>query len=135
MSALTKEELAELDALESEVATRAAAEATEAKRQHLEALRSSKRLAAKHGAPGKDFVVFETTVGNIAIRRPVDVEVDVIDASSERVDVEKFAAAVTLEPPAAELQALMAKHPGVATLILAKSMDLLKLLRAEEAKK
>jgi hypothetical protein len=135
MRNLTKEELEEVAALEKEASERAAADAAAAKRQHLEALRLTKRLAPKYGEHGKDFLVFETTVGNFAIRRPVDVEVDGITEGSERADLEKFAASIVLEPPAAELQTLMAKHVSVVGVVVNQSFKLTKLLREEEAKK
>jgi hypothetical protein len=135
MSDLTKEELAELEALEKEEADRLKAAAVAAKRQHLEALRLSKRMALKHGTPGRDFVVLETIIGNIALRRPLDVEIDGITPASERPDLEKFAAAVVVEPATAELQQHMAAHPGLCTAILKHASDLLKVLREEEAKK
>jgi hypothetical protein len=133
---LTREEQEELAALEREERERVEAEAVEAKRQHLEALRTSKRLAAKHGKPGHDFVVVETKVGNFAIRRPVDVEVDgLLEAPDDRGNQEKYACSILLEPTAAEAQALMAQQPGLVGAICAKSLDLAKVTRAEEAKK
>lgn len=134
--ALTKEEREELAALEQEDSDRRKADEDDAKRQHLDALRMSKRLAAKFGKPGHDFVVCETTLGvNIAIRRPTDVEVDEIDASSERPELEKLAQSVALEPPGPEVARLMSEHHGLVGGLVNSAMGLLKSLRAEEAKK
>ena len=135
MQKLTPEELAELESLETEEKERLDEEATAAKRQHLEALRMSKRLASKHGKPGHDFVVLETKVGNIAIRRPVDVEIDNLNDDSERDDLEKLATSIVIEPTVPELQKHMADQAGLATAIFRHSIKLLKVLREEEAKK
>lgn len=137
MDAMTKEELAELEQLEREEQDRLDAEKVSAKRQHLEAMRLSKRLAQKHGTPGRDFVVLETTVGNIAIRRPVDVELDTTGESEEdeRSKNEKLARAITLHPASEELDKLLATQPALAYAIGAQSMRLCKVLRAEEEKK
>jgi len=136
MSDLTKEELAELAALEEEEKERARAEASAAKRQHLEALRLQKKLAAKHGVPGRDFLVIETVVGNIAFRRPIDVEIDSLaEKTDDREEVEKFACAVAITPTADELRALMASHHGLAGAIVTHSTKMLRVVREEDAKK
>lgn len=134
--ALTKEERDELATLEQEDTDRRKEEEDAAKRQHLDALRMSKRLSAKYGKPGHDFVVCETTLGvNIAIRRPQDVEVDEIDEASEREDLEKLAQSVAIEPAGPEVARLMSEHHGLVGGIVGSAMKLLKSLRAEEAKK
>lgn len=137
MEPLTKEEREELEALEREEQDRIDAEKVSAKRQHLDALRLSKRLAPKHGTPGRDFVVLETTVGNIAIRRPLDVELDTTGDSDEdeRAKNEKLSRAITLHPSTEELDKLLATQPALAYAIGAQSMRLCKVLREEEAKK
>lgn len=135
---LTEEEARELADLENEEKVRLAEEADAVKRQHLDALRMSKRLAAKNGRPGHDFQVLETKVGNIAVRRPKDVEIDAFSENEDdrsRGDIEKFAAAVTLEPPPLELLALFAENPGLAPAILHTVIDLAKVTREESAKK
>lgn len=135
MTCLTPEELAELASLEAEEAKRLEADVLGARRQHLEALRMSKRLAAKYGVPGRDFVVLETTLGNIAVRRPIDVEIDGIDEATERPDLEKFAAAIVIEPDALELQKLMAEHHGLVGALVTHSSRMLKVTREAEVKK
>lgn len=132
---LTKEELAELALLEKEESDRLADEEHAAQRQHLEALRLSKRLAAKHGVPGRDFIVLETTLGNIAIRRPVDVEIDNISEGSDRAVLENFACAIVLEPSAIDLQRLMSEHHGLVGAVVSQSSAMLRVVRGEEAKK
>lgn len=134
---LTEEEARELADLENEEKARLAEEAEAEKRQHLDALRLSKKLAAKNGRPGHDFKVLETKVGNIAVRRPKDVEIDSFGENEDRSrgDIEKFAAAVTLEPPQLELLALFAENPGLAPAILGVVIDLAKVTREESAKK
>lgn len=133
---LTDEERAELAALEKEEADRLEAEAAAEARQHLEALRLSKKLASKHGRPGHDFVVLETKLGNIAIRRPVDVEVDTIgESDDDRAALEKFAQAIVLEPNADGLAALMAQHPGVLGAVVGAALGLCKVAREDDAKK
>jgi hypothetical protein len=132
---LTKEELAELSELESEDKKRKAALEEAAQRQHLEALRMSKRLAAKHGEPGRAFVVLETTVGNFAVRAPKDVEIDTFKDSDSRDETEKFAMAVLIEPTGADAQPLFADHPALASVISLRSVELCKVERAAEVKK
>lgn len=136
MSDLTKEELAELAALEREEKARLDAEAVAAKRQHLEALRSAKRLSAKHGMPGRDFVVLETKVGNIAVRKPMDIEIDAMDDENvQRGKLEELATALTIEPLAATLQPLFADNPGLAPAIMRHAIKLAKVEREEASKK
>jgi hypothetical protein len=135
MEGLSKEELDELALLEKEDKDRRAEEAKSAKRQHLDALRMSKRLSAKHGTPGLDFVVLETRVGNIAVRRPIDVEIDAIDESSDRAALETFAAMVVLEPAGPSFAKLMADHHGVVGAVVSQATKLLRALREEEGKK
>lgn len=132
---LTKEELAELAALEKEEADRLAAEAAAEKRQHLDALRLAKKLSAKHGRPGHDFLVLETRLGNVAVRRPVDVEIDTIGEDADRSVLENYVAAIVLEPTPDEIRRLMAEHHGLCGAIVNASNRLLKALREEEAKK
>lgn len=132
---LTPEEKAELAALEQEEKDRQASEQDAQQRQHLEALRLSKRLAAKHGKPGLDFVVLETKLGNIAIKRPVDVQIDSIDESTDRADLEKFCSAIVIEPAASDLTRLMAEHHGLVGALVKSSLGMLKVVREEEAKK
>lgn len=132
---LTKEELAELEALEGEEEARQEAAAIAAKRQHLDAMRLRKKLAAKHGTHGRDFMVIETVLGNFAMRRAQDVEVDNIDGGSDRSDLEKLAMAITLEPSAIELQKLMAEHHGLVGTLVSESSKMLKVLREEETRK
>lgn len=137
MSGLTKEELEELAALEKEDRDRRDAEAVAAKRQHLEAMRMAKRLGAKHGVPGRDFVILETVVGNIAVRRPNEVELDTYDneADDTRAQNESFASAVAIEPTGDAVRVLFAANPGLANTMGLHSMQLVKVLREEESKK
>lgn len=137
LAELTKEELDELQALEGEEEKRVAAEAVAAKRQHLDALRLSKRLAAKHGKPGTDFLVLETRVGNIAIRRPVDVEIDggALKDEATREEEENYAAAITLEPPPDVIRKHMAEHHMLAKAIVVQSTRLIRVMREEQQKK
>jgi len=135
MSDLTKEELAEIESLEREDAARRKEEATAAKRQHLEALRLTKKLGASKGRPGLDFVVVETRVGNIALRRPIDIEIDKISDASERPDLESLAMSIVLDPTPAELQVLMSQHHGLVGALISEATRLLKVLREEESKK
>lgn len=132
---LTHEERKELADLERDEQARVDAVAQAAKRQHLEALRLSKRLASKHGEPGKDFLILETRVGNIAIRRPKDVELDAVPENSSREDDETFAAALVIEPTQIEFQKLMAEHPSLASVVAHQSLRLIRVMREEEAKK
>ena len=134
---LTDEEHAELEALEKEEKDRLAAEVLAAKRQHLDALRMSKRLSAKHGKPGHDFIVLETKVGNVAVRRPNEVELDSYESDAEdtRAQNEQFAASVVIEPPADDVRALMAANPGLAGPLVMHAVGLVKVMREEEAKK
>lgn len=134
--ALTKEEADELAELEADEKKRKLALADETKKQHLEALRMAKRLAAKHGVVGRDYIVLETTVGNIAIRRPLDVEIDVLlENTDDRGTQEKFATAIVVEPTSAEMQPLMAMHSGLVGAIVTRSLAMLKVVREEEVKK
>lgn len=137
MIPMTKEELEELATLEKEEKDRRDGDALAAKRQHLEALRLAKRLSAKNGVPGRDFVVLETTLGNIAVRRPNEVELDTYDSEAEdhRAQNEQLAASVVLEPAATDVQRFMAQNPGLAGAIVRHSVDLVKVLREEEGKK
>lgn len=132
---LTKEELDELAQLEKEDQERKAALASEAQRQHLEALRLSKRLRSKYGEPGRGFLVLETVVGNIAIRKPLDIEIDPIDENSGREALETYALAITVEPSADEIRKLLAENPGLLGAIVNNSQKLLKVEREAEAKK
>ncbi len=135
--ALTKEELSELASLEADdkIAVEAANDA--AARQHIAALKLRKKLTAKHGVHGMDFVVLETTAGvNIAVRRPLDVEMDTVsDASEDRGAQEKFVAAITLEPSAEEMGKLFAQWPGLLGAVIPKAVGLIGRLREEEVKK
>lgn len=135
--ALSKEELAELAELEKEESKRAAELADATARQHLDALRARKRLASKHGVHGRDFVVVETTrAGNFAVRRPKDVEIDALAENvDDRAAQEAFALAVTLEPDAAAMQALMSSDPGVVNVVIPAAYSMLTRVREEEAKK
>ena len=132
---LTAEELAELAELEKEDADRKASDEAAAKRQHLEALRLSKKLGATRGKPGLDFMVLETKIGNIAIRRPVDVEIDTIDDGADREAIENLAASIVIEPSSEAVKALMGEHHGLGGAIVTASMQMLRVLREEEAKK
>lgn len=138
MAKLSAEELAELKALEQEEKDRLDEVALAAQRQHLEALRLVKKLrtAGKNGEPGSGFVVIETRVGNVAVRRPTDVEIDSFaEEESSRGSLEAFAQCIVLEPPAADLKVLMADNPGLATAVMNAGVGLVKVLREEEAKK
>lgn len=131
---LTPEELAEIAELEREDDERRSAERTAAKRQHLEALRLQKRLAQNHGTPGIDFAILESVVGNVAIRRPTDLEMDA-ERGTERGDLERYMLELALAPPPDELRAMFAEHAG----LVVDLSEVLKVLqtaqRAEEAKK
>lgn len=135
MSKLTDEELKELKALEEEEKKRAEEESVTAKRQHLEALRLSKKLSAKHGVPGRDFLVLETKLGNIAIRRPVDVEIDEMDEDATREQVEKLALSIVIEPKQDQVQAWMAEYHSLGSNIVLQATKMLKVMREEASKK
>jgi hypothetical protein len=136
--ALTKEEAAELAALEADEKTAASLAADAAARQHLEALKARKRLKAKYGEHGRDFLVLETTIGvNVAIRRPLEVEIDAVaeDGADDRGPQESYVKAITIEPPPDEIARLLATWPGLTNAIIPKSFDLIGRLRQEEGKK
>lgn len=136
MPQLTKEELAELAELEAAEASRQADEAGEAKRQHLQALRTSKRLAATHGAPGLDFVVVETRVGNFALRKPNDVEIDLIATKADdSAACEEFCAALAVEPASAEVKATIGKYPNLPNTLIPAIMSMIDMARKDEVKK
>lgn len=132
---LTAQELEELAALEEENASRLEEEADNAKRQHLDALRMAKKLSAKHGVPGRDFLVLETKLGNIAIRRPIDVEVDTMDENADREKLEAFALPLVIEPKREEVQAMMAQHPSLTGALVMHASKMLKVVREEDSKK
>jgi hypothetical protein len=132
---VTEEEKAEIKALEAEEAERVKAlKAAEAQR-HLEALRLVKKLRGSHGEPGLDFVVLETRIGVIAIKRPVDVEIDSIGEDRDRADLEKFAAALVIHPSSQEVIKLMSQHHGLVGGIVKAAFDMLKVVREEEGKR
>jgi len=134
--ALSKEELEELAALEREEKEAAAVEADAVARQALEAKRMRKRLAGKNGVHGKDFTVYETTAGNIAIRRPLDVEIDSVGENAEdRAAQEKFLVGITLEPSADEMKKLLVTFPGLCSALIPRSFQMIGRVREEEAKK
>lgn len=137
--ALTNEELAELAELEREekAATEAAQDAI--LRQRLEAKRTRKRLAAKHGLHGRDFVVLETTAGiNFAFRRPMDVELDALDEHAEgeeRSALERFLLAIALEPSKEILGRALADYPGIGPSFAPAIRSMTGRVREEEEKK
>lgn len=134
--ALTQEELDEIASLEADEEKTRAALADEAQRQHLAALRMKKRLATTLGVVGRDFIVIETTLGNIAIRRPTDLEVDMLEEKPEdREAMEKYASGIVVEPSATELQKWMATNPGLVGPISIRSLTMLRVVREEEEKK
>lgn len=133
--ALSKEELAELNALEAEERQRLSDEADAIARQHIAALKLTKKLAASHGKPGHDFVVLETTAGNLAVKRPRDVDVDAFTEEEDgRESTEKFARSLLIDPPT-DLDMLIAQNAGLAPAVVRAANDLLKVIRTEEAKK
>lgn len=136
MSEFTKEDLAELALLESEVSDEAAADELAAKRQHLDALRMRKRHTKGDKKHGRDFAVIETKIGNFTIRKPQDVEIDkLLETPDDRAAQEAFVTAVTLEPSTAELQALFPANPGLANAVCPVALDLVRIVRSEETKK
>ncbi|MBX3205113.1 MAG: hypothetical protein KF764_08585 [Labilithrix sp.] len=139
MSKMTKEELDELQALEEGIEKDAAAAEIAAQRQRLEALRMRKRLGAKHGVHGRDFVVLETSAGvNVAIRRPNDVELDAFEVAKEkepRAALESFLSSIVLEPSKEDVQAMLASYPTMGAAFAPAINTLMGSVREEEAKK
>lgn len=137
--ALTKEELEELAALEKEEHETASAKADVIARQRLEAKRMRKRLATKHGEHGKGFAVVELDTGlNIAIRRPLDVDVDGLDEAKEgeeRAGLENFVLALVLEPSKEDVQKCFSEYCGVVTALATFAKRMTGSAREEEAKK
>ncbi|GEM_PF-1604695 len=135
---LTPEELEELKALEAEEKQRLEEEKAASLRQHLEALRTSKRLSSKLGRPGHDFVVLETKVGNFVVRKPKDVDLDALSSDApegDRAQLETLAVNVVVEPDEITLRKLMAENPGLAPAITTAAVKLAKVTLEEEAKK
>ncbi len=133
---LSKEELEELAALEAEETKRREDEVTEAKRQHLAALRMQKRLEAAHGKPGLDFVVVETRVGNFAMRRPQDVELEMLtDKKDDPAAHEEFCGMLSIEPSSSEVKATIGKYVGLPNALIPAIMSMVDMARSEEVKK
>lgn len=133
---LTPEERAELVTLEKDETDRRKSMQAARQRQHLEALRMSKRLAAKHGTPGVDFLVAETVLGNVAIRRPTDLEVDADHGDlALRENLEKFLLPLILEPPQADVQKMFADNPFIVTGLAGILTKLQAGMIEEDAKK
>lgn len=133
---LTREELAELAALEAEDEERRKVARAAAQRQHLEALRMVKRLAQKHGTPGIDFAICESVIGNVAVRRPTDLEVDADHGDLEQRGVlERFVLDLVLEPTREEVQRLFVQHAGLVAALAGVIAKLQKAVREEDVKK
>jgi hypothetical protein len=115
--ALSKEELAELAALEKEEQDTAAKEADDAARQRLEAKRMRKRLAAKHGKHGVDGLDTEGSEGQ------------------ERAMLENFVLGLLIEPSKEEVQKCLAEYCGVVTAIANYAKRMTGSAREEDAKK
>lgn len=131
---MTDEEKAELKALEQEERDRKAALQAADQQRHLEALRLVKSLRTKHGEPGLDFIVLETKLGVIAIKRPIDVEIDTVAEDQDRATLEKFAAGLVLHPSAQDVTKLMSQHHGLVGALVKAAFDMLKVVREEEGK-
>ena len=82
-------------------------------------------------------VVVETNAGNIAIRRPTELETATLDDGEEGKDkIVKFVTMLTIEPvDEQELKKLFYEFPGIPAMLFLKSNDLAGIERAEEAKK
>jgi hypothetical protein len=136
MSEFTPEELAEFAQLEADEKAAAEADAHAAKRMRLEAMRLRKALAAKHGRPGLDFQVVETTVGLFAIRRALDVEVDAFESAEDgRQSIHNFVTKLALYPAPEQMQKALGDHQSVGPTLVKAATELLKIQRGEEGKK
>jgi 23S rRNA pseudoU1915 N3-methylase RlmH len=136
--ALSKEELAELQALEVEESKAAEAQADAELRQRLEAKRMRKRLAKPGFEHGKDFAVVETTTGLVvAIRRPSEVEVEALAESKDeaRAGVEKFVLSLLIEPSKEIVGEHFARYCNLAPAFQPVITSMMGELRKEEAKK
>jgi hypothetical protein len=138
--ALSKEELAELAELEKEEQTQFVAEADALARQRLEAKRMRKRLAPKHGKHGLDFAVVELDTGmNIALRRPLDVDIDTLSdekaEGQERAFLENFVIGLLIEPSKEDVQKCFSDYCGVVTALAEFAKRMTGSARAEDAKK
>jgi hypothetical protein len=137
---LSKEELAELAELEKEEHKAAADAADALARQRLDAKRMRKRLAAKHGKHGLDFAVVELDMGmNIALRRPIDVDIDALDSKEaegqERAYLEKFVLGLVLEPSQDDVRKCFAEYCGAVMALANFAKRMTGGAREEEAKK
>lgn len=138
--ALSQAEKDELAELEKEEQKQASADADALARQRLEAKRMRKRLAPKHGKHGLDFVVVELDVGlNIALRRPLDVDIDGLDAKEaegqERAYLEKFVLGLVLEPSQDDVRKCFADYCGAALALANFAKKMTGGAREEDAKK
>ena len=136
--ALTKEELAELRALEADEKKAAEAAADADLRLRLEAKRMRKRIGAKGLEHGKDFIVVEVPAAGVALafRRPTDVEVDTYAESDDgRAGIEKFTIGLLIEPAKDVVEELFAKFAGMAPSLDTPIASMLGKVREEEAKK
>lgn len=125
---LTEEEQKELAELEGEASDAAAQLAVDRKRQHLAALRLVKKLSALHGKRGLDFEVLETTAGNFAIRRPIDLEVDAFtqDAKDgeERLQLHAFVCALRLDPDELAFKKGLTDFPRLGQMLATAALQL-----------
>lgn len=134
--ALTAEEKAELAQLEQKAKDEAAAAAEQQQRMHLDAMRMRQRLSTKDKVHGRDFAIVETRIGNFAIRKPTDTEIDTLGESpDQRAAQEKFAIQVTTEPTTDEMRKLFLEHPGLVGPLCSAAIELASVKRAEDAKK
>jgi hypothetical protein len=135
---LSKEELAELAALEEDEQKQQQAADEAFQRQRLAAKRLRKKLAPEYGEHGKGFIVLMTTGGdNIAFRAPVDVELDALsEKSDDRAAQEDFLVSIAIEPKGMEFRALFVKYPGLVNSVVPEVLhQLVRATREEDVKK
>lgn len=133
--ALTPEEAAELAALEADQSDAKAEAAVARKRQHLQALKVAK---AQPGVRGLDFEVVETTAGNFAIRRPVDIEVRAFTDDESKDDVvrlQEFLSGLRLFPSDdMSFRKALGDFPALGQILASTAMSLCGRRLEEEGK-